>query len=68
MENYDYVSFLGQGSYGEVQLVRHVLEGKEVSLMVIQTFMSRFFIDNVIDLLLQMSISALLLDNEPWDD
>ena len=30
MENYDYVRFLGQGSYGEVQLVKHVLEGKEV--------------------------------------
>ena len=34
MENYDCISFLGQGSYGEVQLVKHVLEGKEVSLTV----------------------------------
>ena len=36
MENYDYVRFLGQGSYGEVQLVKHVLEGKEVSYLFLE--------------------------------
>lgn len=31
MEDYEYVSFLGQGSYGEVQLVNHLIEEKQVS-------------------------------------
>ena len=31
MECYQYVQFLGQGSYGEVQLVKHIVEEKEVT-------------------------------------
>lgn len=30
MEDYKILKFLGQGSYGEVQLVKHVIEEKEV--------------------------------------
>ena len=30
MNSYGFVKFLGQGSYGEVQLVKHSLEEKEV--------------------------------------
>ncbi len=30
MNSYVFVKFLGQGSYGEVQLVKHLLEEKEV--------------------------------------
>ena len=30
MENYQIIKFLGQGSYGEVQLVKHLTEEKEV--------------------------------------